>query len=198
MSMPPQTPPASLDYARTRAGFETVCHVEGGLIISPPLIDLPHRCIYCNEPGTKRLTMKYQWHHPGLYFIILVNLIIYAIVAMVVQKKGQAQLSLCALHAAKRFRKRMIFWLLTLATLSLIIIGPVLENMRVLPRDGGIPFLIFGILGGIIMLAFAALSGRVLKAKFIDQRMMKLGGAGAPFLQSLGGPPQVPVAQPVY
>jgi hypothetical protein len=110
-------------------------------------------------------------------------------------------LGICSLHASRRGRKMLIMWLLVPLLLSLIVIGPVLEGNRMIGRDGAIPFVIFGILGGIIALAIASQSGRLLKAKFIDDKMLKLGGAGRPFLDSLGSmpaPPAIPVAQPVY
>ena len=195
-ALPPSLPPSALDYANPIATLPTACHAEGDLIVSSPQIDLPHRCVYCNEPEAKRITMKYSWHHPALYLLILTGVLIYAIVALVVQKKGVANMSLCSLHVAKRSRKILVLWLITVCLLSLIVIGPVLENVKITPRDSMIFFILIGIFGGLIGLVAASQGGRALKAKFIDDRMMKLGGAGEPFLRSLGSMPQMPVARP--
>lgn len=199
--LPPQTLPTALDYANPYARAGTVAHAEGNLIIAPPVVDLPHRCIFCNESEAKRLTMKYSWHHPALYLLILAGILIYAIVALIIQKKATVQMSLCAMHASRRRRKMLLFWLVPLIMIGVIIAGPVLENARVIGRDMSLPFILFGILGLIIALAVAALSGRLLKPKFIDERMLKLAGAGRPFLDSLGAIPvaaPLPIAQPVY
>jgi hypothetical protein len=199
--LPPQLPPAALDDANPYARAGTAAHAERNLIIAPPVVDLPHRCIFCNEPDAKRLTMKYSWHHPALYLLILAGILIYAIVALIIQKKATVRMSLCALHAARRQRKMLIFWLVPLIMIGVIIAGPVLENARMIGKDMSIPFILFGILGLIIALVVAGMSGRLLKPKFIDERMLKLAGAGRPFLDSLGAipvAPPLPIAQPVY
>ena len=49
---------------------------------------LPDICLKSNLPATRRLKRNLQWHHPAVYLALLVNLIVYVVVAMIVQKRA--------------------------------------------------------------------------------------------------------------
>ena len=44
---------------------------------------LPPICLMSNEPSTQWLKRKLRWHQPWLFLLVLVNLLIYAIVASI-------------------------------------------------------------------------------------------------------------------
>jgi hypothetical protein len=54
------------------------------------------------------------WHHPGLYFLILLNILIYLIAALIARKKADVVLPLCTEHAESRKRAATIGGLLML------------------------------------------------------------------------------------
>jgi hypothetical protein len=57
---------------------------EGRHLVLVPGTPLPPRCVKCNAPAAlpSRLRTVY-WHHWGYYFIILLNILVYAVVALV-------------------------------------------------------------------------------------------------------------------
>lgn len=75
---------------------------SGNLLVAWKTASLPHRCVACNGPASVRLRQKLYWHSPLLYLLVLLNLIIYAIVALVVRKKAEMEIPLCAVHASRR------------------------------------------------------------------------------------------------
>ena len=56
------------------------------MLVMVPETALPDRCIKCNAPAhepTKE--RKVYWHHPAVYVLILINVILYAIVGAIVR-----------------------------------------------------------------------------------------------------------------
>ena len=77
---------------------------------------LPDRCVKCNAPaGGDRIRRRFAWHHPALYLLILVGLLIYAIVALIVQKKAVLELGICAEHRKHRRMMTTAAWVLLVA-----------------------------------------------------------------------------------
>lgn len=141
---------------------------------------LPHRCVKCNGPAqdpTKRRT--YYWHSPGLYVLIFIGLVIYAIVAMIVRKSVKVEPALCAEHKRQRRNKILFAWG---GVLGSFVVPFVLG--AVLPPDNGWIVLV-GILMffGSVIYGFAA--PRILWPKRIDENEARLGGCGEEFLDSL-------------
>src|SRR3954470_1330729 len=128
----PPLPPSVLPYAVPYSS-----HVpapgelwrDGKLLVVSTFARLPDVCVKCNQPvpagtpGSKRMTQKLTWHHPALYFLILPGVLIYAIVAMAVQKKATVELSLCPVHNGKRARWLIFTWVTVLLGLGLIGLG---------------------------------------------------------------------------
>jgi hypothetical protein len=54
---------------------------------------LADRCVKCNAPATgPRLKKKLSWHHPAIFILIFVALLIYLIVAMILRKTAVLEL----------------------------------------------------------------------------------------------------------
>src|SRR5436309_2493776 len=69
---------------------------SGPLLVMSQGARLPDRCVKCNAPANgQRLTRKLYWHSPYLYLLILLNLLIYALVAIFVRKKARVEIGLC-------------------------------------------------------------------------------------------------------
>jgi hypothetical protein len=76
---------------------------DGPTLVMQPGAVLPDRCVKCNElaaPPTR--TRKLYWHHWSIYLIILLNVVIYVIVAMIVRKRATVAPGLCARHKRRR------------------------------------------------------------------------------------------------
>lgn len=82
---------------------------------------LPDRCVKCNAPaGGDRLRRKFAWHHPAIYLLILAGLLVYAIVALIVQKKAVLDLGICVEHRKQRRMLLLVAWGLLAAGIILI------------------------------------------------------------------------------
>jgi hypothetical protein len=89
----------------------------------------PDRCVKCNAPANGyRLKRALSWHHPGFYFLLLCNLLIYAIVAMAVRKKAVLHVGLCEQHRAQRKQTILISLVGTLAGLALGFVGGAFDS----------------------------------------------------------------------
>src|ERR1035438_1465832 len=65
---------------------------QGKILVVPSGSHLPELCVKCGAPASgKPLTKTFSWHSAGYYFLIFIGLIVYVIVALVVQKKGKRQ-----------------------------------------------------------------------------------------------------------
>jgi hypothetical protein len=139
---------------------------------------LPDRCIKCNEPANgNRLKRNLYWHPQGWYALILLNLVIYAVVAAIVRKRANIEVGLCAKHHRARWTAIAAGWALILAGLAGMIGGAIQPGQGWLALVG-FTALVFGIFWGII-------GGRVVFAREITPSRVRVGGAGRAFLQTL-------------
>ena len=137
---------------------------------------LPDRCVKCNAPANgKRLTRNLYWHSPYIYLLILLNLIIYVIVALIVRKKARVQIGLCDQHRTKRRLALSFGWLAGLGGLGLFIVS--LANSWGLLALVGFGLLLAGLIVGA--------TGSMISAKRIDDRFVWVKGVCRPYLDSL-------------
>jgi len=162
---------------------------------------LPPLCIKCGAPGQgKPVERTYYWHHPALYLLIFVGLLIYVIVAVVVRKGIKVRASLCAQHAQRRSIGVTLAWVLPLIGIADAFILPQLNV------DGGVVALITIalIMSGLVIWAVV---GSPIRPKSIDQYSGTFSGFCETFLQQfpetapqvssgeLQGPPPPPPVQ---
>ncbi|MCB9870512.1 MAG: hypothetical protein H6837_21925 [Planctomycetes bacterium] len=100
----PYSPPrTSVSGRRTEPVPSLEVWREDNFVVCPDGARLPDRCVICNRPSDGRPVQKtLSWHHPAIYLVVFVNLLIYAIVALAVRKKSRAQFSLCPQHRGRR------------------------------------------------------------------------------------------------
>jgi hypothetical protein len=137
---------------------------------------LPQRCVKCNaetsEPAFKR---KLYWHHPAYFLLIFINVLLYLIVAIIIRKRGSAEIYMCAHHRARRRWFLAGLWLGMILALVLIIVGWANANTWI-------------ILLGVLTIIAAAVSGMassVVRTARIANGNIWLTGAGKNFLASL-------------
>jgi hypothetical protein len=138
---------------------------------------LPGRCIKCNAPANPaRLRRNLSWHNPAFYLLVLINILVYAIVAIIIRKKAVVDIPLCDKHIAKRRASIMIAWMLVLAAVALIV-GAIVVESGLVGIAGGLLFL-----GGLI---YAAVATPVVKVHQIDKEYVWLKGICNDYLNSL-------------
>lgn len=135
---------------------------------------LPARCVKCNapteDPQKKR---NLYWHSPLVYLALLVNVIVYIIIAMIVRKRSTALVSICREHRVQRRNAIIISWLLVVLGIVAIIGGAVNENGWII----GLGVVMF--LGGTI---FGIVKGRLVYPVKMDKERVWIGGCGKKFL----------------
>jgi hypothetical protein len=150
---------------------------DGNVLVLSPDASLPHRCVKCNEPAEEPTkSRKVYWHSSWIYLLFLVNILIYAIVALIVRRKAVIAPGLCAAHKTRRRIGMGIAWALLLAGFALIGFG----------MKGKNPGAVFG--GFLVILLAVIVSTtvtRILRANRIDARYVRLKGCGTAFLDSM-------------
>ncbi|HUR53112.1 MAG TPA: hypothetical protein VMZ71_03200 [Gemmataceae bacterium] len=194
---PPPPPPVALGYAGqpvlqyaspSAYAVVAVWRDAGGLVMAKGAVG-PDRCVKCNAPAEGYLlTRKLSWHPPLLFFLILFpGLLIYAIVALCVQKKGQVTVGVCPVHRRARARNALIAWGSALLGAGLFTAALVVNANTRWPDDS--TFAVVGIVAGLLLLAFGAFYGVVavpiVTARKIDDRYVYLNRAGRAFLDTL-------------
>ncbi|MDZ4816986.1 MAG: DUF4339 domain-containing protein [Verrucomicrobiota bacterium] len=149
----------------------------GKLIIADLQATFPDRCVKCNKPvtGLKR-KMKFAYYTPWLYLLLLVNLIVFIIVAAIVSKKATYEIAVCDYHKRKRTQTILIAWGLILFSIVLFIVAGAISSFW--PVMVGVLFIV----GGVI---FGAIRAPYLTPSFIDKEIARIKGAGPEFLNSL-------------
>ena len=149
---------------------------DGKVLVAPLGTALPERCVKCGEPPAQMKRRTFYWHHPALYLLALLNLILYAIIAIIVRRRVTLTVGLCKAHARKRLYGILVGWLGALAGIVIAILGGAEDNCGTMVAG----VLVF--LGTIIAGLFMA---RVLYPEHIDKVYARMKGCGEGFLAEL-------------
>jgi hypothetical protein len=143
--------------------------------------ELPDRCVKCNGPAYgSRLKKRLTWHHPAIYILIFVALLIYLIVALILRKSATVQLGLCEEHKAKRRRNIWIAWLLVLLGFVGILAGATNDDVN---------YVLIGLLLLFAAIIYAVVAVRIVSPSKIDDKFVWLKGVNKDYLNEL---PQFP------
>ena len=150
---------------------------SGKTLVAARDAQLPERCVHCNTTANlRRLKRRLYWHHPAVYLTILVNLLVYLVVALIVRKTVQVELSVCHAHVVRRRWKIVLSWLLLLAvpvSVGLLIAYKVENALWILP-------LLF-----LVSAVVVSLLSRLVYARKIDEKDVWVGGVCPEFLVDL-------------
>jgi hypothetical protein len=164
---------------------------DGDQLVVRDKTSLPDRCVKCNDTSqVRRLKRRFAWHSPMLYLLILLNLIIYVIVALAVQKRATLEFSLCNVHRSQRRLAIAVGWLGVVAFIAMLVGVISLPPSRAGQTDWT-PILTvaaFTVLLGTLI--YAIVRSQPLKPTRIENGVMWMKGAGLPFLESLEAPQQ--------
>lgn len=153
---------------------------DGKTLVMQPNASLPQRCVKCNDAADQPIPeRKVYWYHPAVYILIVINLLIFLIVALAVRKTAVVTAGLCVEHKQRRRNAILVAWAGVALGVGLFVAASATdsENWPLLAL-GGIVSILAGIIWGIVF-------GRVVYAKRIDKVHVRLGGCGAEFLDSL-------------
>ncbi|MGC4001737.1 MAG: hypothetical protein QM811_00680 [Pirellulales bacterium] len=176
----PYSAPQTLDRAAV-AGVPMMANAAwvGDELSVPAIAALPPTCVFCNEPvqpSTYKSRALY-YMNPLFYLLVLLNILIFAIVAICVRKKCQLTFGYCQTHARKR-----ALWLTVAAVLMISAIGMFFyaANQR---RGGEVAGLTGGgmFIGGLIVLVIAS---RTIAPKGELNGYFLIKGFGRPFIDA--------------
>lgn len=175
----PYAPPT----AELRLASNEHCWRDGRHVVLRRGGDLPHRCLRCNRPGLPRARgSTYSWHSPWLFVLIPLNIIVFAVVALLVRRSVKLHPVLCDSHRRELRRD----WILCLALLA----AGLLLLAAGLPGSGpgspaGAGALVVAPVLLLLAIVVAAWKLGQLTVTRIDRHWVRLRGAGQPFLDSL-------------
>lgn len=159
----------------------------GDILVMQKGASLPNRCLVCNQPASVQFPKKMYWHHPAVYLLILINIIVYAIGAAIVRKKADVVLPLCAEHAAKRKRMVAAGWLVMLGGFALMLGSCTQASTN---DDAFVLLLSLGFLVLLAGLIVFSIGSNLIAAKKIDDYHVWLRKVSASYLAAL--PPAPP------
>ena len=149
---------------------------SGSKLVMSRDAELPPRCVKCNVPTHLRLKRRLTWHHPLIYILVLIALMIYLIVALIVRKSATVEIGLCDEHQAKRRRD---LWIM----IGLLIAG--LLGLALAIGYSDPTYLLMGFLGVIAAIIYGIVAVRVVAPAKIDDRFVWLSGVNRQYLNEL-------------
>ena len=157
---------------------------SGKVMVMSLTANLPARCVKCNAPAPgSRLERNLYWHHPLVYLALLLNLLIYAVVAICLRRRARIQVGLCETHRSRRKRDILIAWVVALGGVGAFSFAMYLERFEL----GLVSLLVT-----IIAMVYGIATTRIVWAKRIDQEHIWLKGVCREYLDALpewNGPP---------
>lgn len=139
--------------------------------------ELPDRCVKCNAPTPgPKFKKKLTWHHPAIYILLFVALLIYLVVAMVLRKSITVELGLCDEHKAKHRRSLFITWALILLGFGGFILAIVAEDGNL-----ALPAALLLLVG----IVYAVVAVRIVTPAKIDDKFAWLKGVNKDYLNEL-------------
>jgi uncharacterized membrane protein len=182
--MPDRLNPYAAPATELRTESGEHCWRDGKVVVLRAGHDFPARCICCNAPATPpRKGRSLSWHSPWLFLLLLLNILVYLVVALLARRRVKLHPALCTVHAAARRRG---LW----TGVGILLLG-LLVLFSGTAAYGNDPYGLSGplVLGGSLLLLVALwIASRVpasLSAARIDRREVRVRGAGEPFLASL-------------
>jgi len=161
------------------AGYDKFWGVwqKGKILVMSRQANLPARCIKCNIPEKQfRLKRKLTYIHPAWYVLILLNFVIFIIVALFVQRSATVYLPLCPEHRKRRWMWVGITWLTFLSAVALAVAGVAYESLV---------WALVGLGLLLISLAFLVIAVPTVTSKYITSDFLWVRGSGPKYLSQL-------------
>lgn len=96
---------------------------QGNVLVMHNQAPLPDICVKSNQPASRRLKRKLSWHHPAVYLVILIHLLLYIIIALIVRKTATIHIGLSEEWFARRRRRMLLAWSTILLSVLLSVVA---------------------------------------------------------------------------
>ena len=180
--------PPELPHLRGNEPRERVVQRDGKYLIVPAGHQPPtDRCAICGKPASQTFDKKFAWHPPWVYVLILPGILIYAIVALCIQKRMTFQVGLCKEHARMYKTSLALGWFALIGGLTLTIYGFASDQ----PAVAGGAFSV-----GAILAIIAFIGTRNVVPVFIDHEVGKFSGCGQKYLDEIEETPSESLLNP--
>lgn len=103
----------------TPALVPAIASRKGKELIVPRAASLPAYCVKCGAPASTPWRKKFYWHNPWLTLLVLLNILIYIVVAVIVRKNMELNVPLCDSHHADRNRYKLLAILMIVGCIPL-------------------------------------------------------------------------------
>jgi hypothetical protein len=176
----PYAPSSASLRQREHLGPSDEVRRDGKWVVMSPDAALPARCVKCNgevDEPTKLRTV--YWHHGAIYLLLLVNLLIFLIVALAVRKKAVIAPGMCLEHKRSRRNAILYAWLGILFAFVTPFVFASSEYLGMV--------VMFSVVVFVTVIVYGMTKGRIVYAKRIDKDEVRLGGCGEEYLDSLPG-----------
>jgi len=170
--------------ASTAAPAAAGVYRDGKNLIVTRGAEVPPICIRCGEVATGgQLLKKFYWHEPWVYILLLPGVIWYIIAALIVRKRMDLAIPLCAQH-------RMRFQWLRMAAILMMIGSSIFVIISFFLPPDYLAYAVFSFFG-LLLIGFVTwlVAGQLLRPKLINESLGVFRGAGEHFLAQL---PQKP------
>ncbi|MFO0817392.1 MAG: hypothetical protein U1A77_05590 [Pirellulales bacterium] len=155
---------------------------QGKILVMHRSAVLPPRCVKTNAPADGRLKRKLFWHHQAIYLALLVNVIVYAVLASILGQRATIEIGLSEAGFAKRRRVMWIAWLGVLASIAMFCISVSLDWETV----AAAPFLLGGAVFGFLgFLIYGLIAARLVHVQKMDAHYIWLKGVHPEYLDML-------------
>lgn len=155
---------------------------QGNKLIVPKGAPLPRYCVKCGQSVTGEPFKKsFYWHSPWIYLLILVNILVYAIVAMILRKRADVAVPICDDHRQRRRTLIVATWVLALGFIP----GGIFAGTLIHDTDTAVAV---GFLVAFLLLIGAFVTGgmsAMLRPREITETSATFSGACEPFLALL-------------
>ncbi|TWT38225.1 hypothetical protein KOR34_31940 [Posidoniimonas corsicana] len=153
--------------------------VDSKHLIVPFGAQFPDRCVKCNEPALGyKLRRDLAWHSPMIYLLLLLNILIYLVVAMAVRRKATVLVGLCPEHRSRRRWWQVVCTVLGVSAVAGLVAAAVLESGLLA---------IASVVLFVPTIVAAIITTPVVSAGCITDRHAEVRGCGREFLQALPG-----------
>jgi|694.fasta_scaffold34003_2 hypothetical protein len=160
---------------------------DGRLLVMHTTGTLPDVCVVCNAPAHgATLRRKLYWHSPWWYLMLLVNVLLYIVVALIVRRQADVHVGLCAAHGRRRRRWIAAAWSLFAGAVALPgLLLAFAEDYTLVGVAIMVPMLLIAAIVGIV-------GGRVVTARRIQQPFVWIAGVTPKLLAPLPAWPGLP------
>jgi len=155
---------------------------QGKLLVMGREAILPERCVKTNLPAEGRtLRRDLSYYPPWVAVLILLNILIFAAVAVIIQKRATIHIGLCEERIAKRWRTIVISWMIVICSVCLGVTSLLMIDYSEL----AIPMLLVSIFTCVVGGLYGVLASRIVTASKIDKTHIWLRGVCPEYLAEL-------------